>query len=128
MRDNTIDELVVYRRPSDRPRDAIRVIFKTGHMAERTKALLSAERLFSLVDINISSPNFITNWIQMHPRAASVLDNLVDPPLGSKVRLTQRVSNLVQAAEVYHRLFHTTQNELPTDEHAAVKTLINKSD
>ncbi len=117
MRDNTLEELAVYRKANDKPSDAIRVIFKTGYVGNRTRHLSSSEMLFSLRDIGTSSLEFLKNWIQIHPNARAVIDNLVDPPTGAKVRLTQRFFNLVQAAEVYHRLFHSTQSELSKAEH-----------
>jgi phosphoenolpyruvate carboxylase len=117
MRDNTLEDLAVYRKATDKPSDVIRVVFKTGYMGNRTRSLSSSEMLFSLRDIGTSSIEFLKNWIQIHPNARSVIDNLVDPPTGTKVRLTQRFFNLVQAAEVYHRLFHSTQSELSKAEH-----------
>jgi hypothetical protein len=117
MRDNTIERLVVYRNRQDTANQAINVIFKTGYAPIRTKRLSSSELLFSLRDIGEHLTEFINNWVTIHPSAAPMVDSLVDSPSRTKMRLTQRILNLAQAAEVYHGIFHPTETALPVAEH-----------
>jgi len=119
LRDNSLERLVVYRKPDANPREAIQVIFKTGYSPSRTQRLSSSELLFSLRDIGASSADVIKNWLQIQPKVAPLIENLVGPSFGLKLGLAPRLLNLAQAAEVYHRLFHTPQTDLPAAEHEA---------
>ena len=117
MRENTIEKFTVYRKPSDRPGQAIQVIFKTGYNPRKVRALSRPEMLFSLAQIRDIGSDVLRQWLQIHSKITAVIDNLVGPPSGSKIRLTRRFLDLAQAAEVYHRLFFSPQTDIPEKEH-----------